>query len=124
VTLLLDTQIAIWWLVGSRHLGRPVRKLLEESACVLSAASIWEVAIKHRLGKLAIAPALFRDRMLASGAELLPISDAHAIETAALPRHHDDPFDRMLIAQARVEKLRAVSADCVWRNYEVDLVLV
>ena len=124
MTLLLDTQVALWWLVGSRRLGRPARKLLAESACVLSAASVWEVAIKHRLGKLPVGPALFRDRMIASGAEILAVSDAHAIETAALPRHHDDPFDRMLIAQARVEKLRAVSADKAWRDYELDLAVI
>ena len=124
MTLLLDTQVAIWWLVGSRRLGGPARKLLAESACVLSVASVWEVAIKHRLGKLSVTPALFRDRMIAAGAELLMVSDTHAIETAALPRHHEDPFDRMLIAQARVEKLRAVSADKAWRDYELDLAAV
>ncbi len=124
MTLLLDTRIAIWWLVGSRRLGNPVRGMLEQSACVLSAASVWEVAIKYRLGKLAIPPLRFRDRMLAAGAELLMVSDVHAIETAALPRHHDDPFDRMLIAQARVEELRAVSADRAWRDYELDLVSI
>jgi PIN domain nuclease of toxin-antitoxin system len=124
VTLLLDTQVAIWWLVGSRRLGTPARRLLAESACVLSAASVWEVAIKHRLGKLPFGPALFRDGMISSGAEMLAISDTHAIETAALPRHHDDPFDRMLIAQARVEKLRAVSADTAWRDYELDLAAI
>ncbi len=124
MTLLLDTQVAIWWLVGSRRLGRPARELLSQSACLLSAASVWEVAIKHRLGKLSVAPAVFRDRMLAAGAELLMVSDAHAIETAALPRHHDDPFDRMLIAQARVEKLRAISADRSWRDYALELVSI
>jgi len=124
VTLLLDTQVAIWWLIGSRRLGGPAGKLLAESACVLSAASVWEVAIKHRLGRLPVGPALFRDRMIASGAEMLVITDRHAIETAALPRHHDDPFDRMLIAQARVEKLRAVSADKAWRDYELDLAAI
>jgi len=124
VTLLLDTQVALWWLVGSRRLRAPARKLLAESACVLSAASVWEIAIKHRLGKLPVGPALFRDRMLAAGAEMLAVSDTHAIETAALPRHHDDPFDRMLIAQARVEKLRAVSADKAWRDYELDLAVI
>ena len=108
--LLLDTQVAIWWLVGSRRLGGPARKLLAESACVLSVASVWEVAIKHRLGKLSVAPALFRDRMIAAGAELLMVSDRHAIETAALPRHHDDPFDRMLVAQAMQEGLTVVTA--------------
>ncbi len=84
-------------------------------------SGVWEVAIKHRLGKLSVAPALFRDRMIAAGAELLMVSDEHAIETAALLRHHDDPFDRMLIAQARLERLRAVSAHKAWRDYELDL---
>lgn len=124
MTLLLDTRIALWWLVGSRRLGAAARRLIAESACVLSAASVWEIAIKHRLGKLPVGPALFRDRMLAAGAELLAVSDRHAIETATLPRHHDDPFDRMLIAQARLERLRAVSADKAWRDYELDLVVV
>ncbi len=122
--LLLDTQVALWWLVGSRRLGAPARTLIAQSACVLSAASVWEVAIKHRLGKLPVGPALFRDHMLAAGVELLAVSDGHAIETAALPRHHDDPFDRMLIAQARMERLRAVSADKAWRDYELDLAVV
>ena len=58
MTLLLDTQVALWWLIGSRRLGVPARKLLAESACVLSAASVWEVAFKHRLGKLPVGPAL------------------------------------------------------------------
>ena len=122
--LLLDTQVAIWWLIGSRRLGGPAQKMLADSACVLSVASVWEVAIKHRLGKLSVAPAQFRDHMLAAGAELLMVSDTHAIETVALPRHHDDPFDRMLIAQARVEKLRAVSADMAWQHYALDLALI
>ena len=111
MTLLLDTQVAIWWLVGSRRLGSPARKLLAGSACVFSAASVWEVAIKHRLGKLSVAPALFRDRMIAAGAELLMVSDTHAIETAALPLHHDDPFDRMLVAQSMAEGLTIVTRD-------------
>ncbi len=123
MTLLLDTQVALWWLIGSRRLPVPTRRLLAGSACALSAASIWD-AIKHRLGKLSITPLLFRDRMIAAGAELLMVSDTHAIETAALPRHHDDSFDRMLIAQARVERLRAVSADRAWQVYELDLAVV
>lgn len=124
MTLLLDTQVAIWWLVGSHRLDGEAQKLLARSACVLSTASVWEVAIKHRLGKLPVAPAVFRDGMIAAGAELLMVSDAHAIETAQLPRHHDDPFDRMLIAQARVENLQAVSADKVWRDYDLRLAIV
>ena len=59
--LLLDTQVALWWLVGSPRLSRSCRDLIANSSCVVSVASIWEVAIKHRLGKLPISPQLFRD---------------------------------------------------------------
>lgn len=62
--------------------------------------------------------------MLAAGAGLPALSDRHAIETATLPRDQYDPFDRMLIAEARLEKLRAVSADKAWRDHELDLVVV
>ena len=89
--------------------------------CLVSVASIWEVAIKHRLGKLAVTPTAFRDQSLAAGAALLPVLDAHVIETAQLPLVHHDPFDRLLIAQARVEELMAVSSDGHWPGYNVSL---
>jgi PIN domain nuclease of toxin-antitoxin system len=92
--LLLGTQVMLWW-------------LLTASPCLVSVASIWEVAIKHRLGK--------------AGGALLPVLDAHVIETAQLPLVHHDPFDRLLIAQARVEGLMAVSSDGHWPGYDVSL---
>jgi PIN domain nuclease of toxin-antitoxin system len=88
---------------------------------VVSVASIWEVAIKHRLGKLEVPPAVFRDHSLAAGATLLPVLDGHVVETAQLPLLHQDPFDRLLIAQARVEGLMAVSSDGHWPGYDVSL---
>ena len=91
--LLLDTQVMLWWLLDDPRLGTHTREILAASPCLVSVASIWEVAIKHRLGKLAV----------------LPVLDPHVIETAQLPLVHHDPFDRMLIAQARVEGLMAVS---------------
>jgi PIN domain nuclease of toxin-antitoxin system len=69
------------------------------------------VAIKHRLGKLPVNPAEFRDQSLAAGASLLPVLDGHVIETANLPLVHGDPIDRLLMAQARLEGLMAVSSD-------------
>ena len=84
-------------------------------------ASVWEVAIKHRLGRLPIDPLTFRDQCLAAGASLLVIRDAHVIETGQLLAIHEDPFDRLLIAQARMEGLMAVSADARWP--EDDLLL-
>ena len=119
--LLLDTQVMLWWLLDDPRLRRDTRELLSASPCVVSVASIWEVAIKHRLGKLEVAPAVFRDQSLAAGAVLLPVLDEHAVETAQLPLLHHDPFDRLLIAQARVEGLMAVSSDGHWPGYDVSL---
>jgi len=119
--LLLDTQVMLWWLLDDPRLRRDTRELLSASPCVVSVASIWEVAIKHSLGKLEVAPAVFRDQSLAAGAALLPVLDDHAVETAQLPLLHHDPFDRLLIAQARVEGLMAVSSDGHWPGYDVSL---
>lgn len=119
--LLLDTQIMLWWLLGDSRLRQETRDLMGASPCVVSVASIWEVAIKHRLGKLAVDPASFRDESLASGATLLAINDAHVIETATLPGIHTDPFDRLMISQVRIEALVAVSSDRHWSDYGIPL---
>lgn len=118
---LLDTQVMLWWLLGDRRLRPATRELMAANPCLVSIASIWEVAIKHRIGKLSIDPARFRDESLAAGALLLAINDAHAIETASLPGIHEDPFDRLIIAQARIEALTAVSSDSRWGGYGVAL---
>ena len=83
--LLLDTQVILWWLLDDPRLGTTTRELLAANPCLVSVASLWEVAIKHRLGKLDVTPAAFRDQSLAAGAALLPVLDAHVIETAQLP---------------------------------------
>lgn len=118
---LLDTQVMLWWLLGDQRLRSETRQLMATSACMISVASVWEVAIKHRTGKLSIDPMTFRDQSLAVGATLLPINDAHAIETARLPGIHEDPFDRLIIAQARIEGLMAVSSDGRWSHYSIAL---
>lgn len=109
--LLLDTQIVLWWLAGSSRLRAPIRDNIESSACHVSVASIWEVAIKHRLGKLPVAPGQVRDGMVGAGATVLAITDRHAIASGALPDGHADPFDRMLLATAVEELLALVTAD-------------
>lgn len=119
--LLLDTQIMLWWLLGDSRLRLETRELMATTACMVSVASVWEVAIKHRLGKLSVDPVTFRDQCLAAGAALLVINDAHVIETGMLPGLHEDPFDRLIIAQARTEGLMVVSADAVWSQYSVAL---
>ena len=118
---LLDTQVMLWWLLDDPRLGEKSRELLASKPCLVSVASIWEVAIKHRIGKLEVSPIVFRDQSIAAGADLLPVLDSHVIETAQLPLLHQDPFDRLLIAQARVEGLMAVSSDRQWVGYEVSL---
>jgi len=118
---LLDTQVMLWWLLDDPRLGEKSRELLASKPCLVSVASIWEVAIKHRIGKLAVSPIDFRDQSIAAGADLLPVLDLHVIETAQLPLRHTDPFDRLLIAQARVEGLMAVSSDRQWVGYDVSL---
>ena len=109
--LLLDTQVALWWLIGAKRLAPAARRRIAASACAVSVASVWEVAIKHRLGKLPVAPARFRDEMARAGAAILSIEDEHAIGSAAVVIDHADPFDRLLIATALAEGLQLLTAD-------------
>jgi PIN domain nuclease of toxin-antitoxin system len=81
--LLLDTQVMLWWLLDNPRLRPDTRDLLAASPCLLSVASIWEVAIKHRLGKLDVPPVVFRDHSITAGAALLPVLDGHVMETAS-----------------------------------------
>ncbi len=109
--LLLDTQVALWWLIGAKRLSRATRRRIASATCLVSVASVWEVAIKYRLGKLPVAPMTFRDGILRAGATILPIQDEHAIASVSLPLDHGDPFDRLLLATAQIEALRLATAD-------------
>lgn len=118
--LLLDTQIGLWWLVGSPRLSRAVRKELAESPCAVSVASIWEVAIKHALGKLPVMPRDFRDELAAVGVAILSIADSHALATSELPPGHKDPCDRLLLATAQCEGMQLATADAALLRYAED----
>ncbi len=109
--LLLDTHVVLWWLSGHKRLNAEQRDLIEHADCHVSAASIWEVAIKHRLGKLPLAPTELVISIDDAGMRRLPINHEHAAVTASLPDLNTDPFDRLLIAQARLERLILLSAD-------------
>lgn len=109
--LLLDTQVALWWLTASTRLSKVSRELIAGSACVVSVASVWEVAIKHRLGKLPVPARRFRDEMRSAGALILPVTDEHALATAELPYARGDPFDRLLLSVAQAEHLVLLTAD-------------
>ncbi len=93
----------------------------DEAEIVVSAVVVWEVAIKRRLGKLD-APADLLDQLERARVELLPITARHGHRAGALPMHHRDPFDRLLIAQAAVDALTLVSADTAMKSYEVDVI--
>ena len=110
--LLLDTHTFLWWLSGHRSLGSRAETLISdpENVVYVSAASIWEIAIKKGLGKLQ-APAGFDEIVETEGFEQLPVDLFHAEQAGALPAHHRDPFDRMLVAQAQAEGLTILSGD-------------
>ena len=110
--LLLDTHAALWWLSDDARLGDEAARQLSDDTnqVLLSAATAWEVAIKRSLGKLN-APADFAATMLSGGVQALPVTVDHAAAVEQLPWHHRDPFDRMLVAQAQVERATLVSGD-------------
>ena len=109
--ILLDTHVALWWFAASPRLSHSARSEIERSECWLSACSIWEVTIKFKLGKLPVAPHTLLDAARAADFRLLAISPEHAAATSGLPELHSDPFDRLLIAQARENGLTLLTAD-------------
>lgn len=120
--LLLDTHILIWSVLDDPALSNRHRKVLTsaEVEIYVSAVSVWEVAIKRALGKLSVPMEIF-DQTQRAGCQSLDITWDHGRAVEALPSHHGDPFDRMLIAQATVERLTLVTADRQFAAYEVDL---
>ncbi len=122
--LLLDTHALLWWLAGDTRLPVTVREVIADAGndVYVSAASAWEVTTKHRLGKLPTAGPLavdFSREILRQGFAALPISLEHAQVAGALSGAHRDPFDRMLIAQAREEKMAIVSNEEIFDDFGV-----
>jgi len=125
VSLLLDTHVLLWWLADSPRLSTQVRVLIRDPklAVWVSAASVWEIAIKKSLGKLD-APDDLSGAIAAYNFHPLPIEMSHALAAGALPRLHEDPFDRMLVAQAKIENLTLVTADQRLAAYEASVLLL
>jgi PIN domain nuclease of toxin-antitoxin system len=124
--LLLDTHIFIWWDSNPAQLSSQVRTLCEDpdNNLILSVASVWEMQIKQQFGKLSLRlplAELIQSQRDHNGLEILAVSLEHALFLENLPSHHKDPFDRLLIAQARVENTKLVSADPVFKQYSVEL---
>jgi len=122
VRALLDAHVLLWWLVDDARLSQGARQLLSDpgSDLYFSAASSWEIAIKVALGRLtlpapprSLVPKILREQSIRP----LDVTHAHALAVADLPPHHRDPFDRLLVTQARLEKLAVVSGDPVFSEY-------
>lgn len=125
--LLLDSHVFLWWLQDSRRLGRLARQAIQAQAATVfvSAASVWEIAIKQSVGRLRVAghgADPIESTIAACGFRELPVTARHAAGVRDLPHHHGDPFDRLLVAQARAEGLQLVTADEQFAAYGVPLV--
>mgnify|MGYP000232789743 CR=1 FL=1 len=118
--LLLDTHVAFWWFNDVDRVGHDARAAIQDPAndVWMSAASVWEVGIKRAVGRLEI-PTPLDEAARGTGVMELAVTWAHARTAAELPLLHGDPFDRMLIAQARVEGLVLVTRDPLVRQYDV-----
>jgi len=121
--LLLDTHVFYWSFYERGRLPQQALKLIGSAESVfVSSASLWEIAIKVRLGKIRADLRELIEQIEASGFQELPVLSRHAIVVADLPMHHNDPFDRLLIAQALCEPLRLVTADTQLQQYS-DLII-
>ena len=119
MSLLLDTHVVIWWLTDDPTLAEDIKDRLDHEPDVyVSAATLWEVAIKQAIGKLP-ETALLAERILDCGFTPLPVNPEHALAAGQLPMIHRDPFDRMLVAQAQCEELTLVTRDENCQKYDV-----
>ncbi len=121
MNLLLDTQVVLWWFLDSPRLTKPAIDILEKpgNTFFISAASLWEIWIKHAKHAFPFDADALENAIAMSGMTELVVNGAHARAAAELPRHHADPFDRMLVAQARVEELDLVTYDKALKPYGV-----
>jgi len=127
VRALLDTHAFLWWIAGDERLSVHASQSIADgrNEIFVSAASIWEIAIKGRLGRLSIPgdPGRFiGGQIVENSFRGLPIVAGHALRVWELPDHHRDPFDRMLVAQAQVEGLALISRDQQVSRYDVEVV--
>lgn len=121
---LLDTHVLLWWMDDAPRLQSRVRDLISnpDHDVVVSAASIWEAAIKRAIGKLRFETPVLLQALRDGRVRVLAITAEHALAAGDLPRHHDDPFDRMLVAQAAAEGLSIITHDRRLEQYRVDIV--
>lgn len=122
--LLLDTHLVLWWMNGeASRISKTALAALGSDGIdpIVSAVTVWEIAIKRGLGKLE-GPADLLPQLEGAGVELLPVGARHADLVGSLPPHHRDPFDRLLVAQAMLEGVALVSDDAALRRYDIEIV--
>jgi PIN domain nuclease of toxin-antitoxin system len=122
LALLLDTHAFLWWCEDSPELSKKARKAMTADDCFVSLASFWEIAIKISLNKLRLPGIVDRylaDQMSLNGFEQLEITFRQIMRCSSLERHHGDPFDRLLVAQAQEESLPIVSRDPAFDAYGI-----
>lgn len=119
---LLDTHVLLWWLAEPERLSAEARRIITDGANALyfSAAGAWEMAIKRTLGRLEY-PGSLQEVLAENRIEPLPVTVAHALAVSDLPLHHRDPFDRIQIAQSRLEALAIITRDPEFTAYGVPL---
>jgi PIN domain nuclease of toxin-antitoxin system len=127
VRLLLDTHVFIWWDSEPKRLSHRALALCNdpENELVLSVVSLWEIQIKSQIDKIRLRlplPDLVRTQQETNSMVLLPLTGPHVYTLDELPHFHRDPFDRMLVAQAKVEKLRLISSDEMLKRYPIELI--
>ncbi|MBS4095718.1 MAG: type II toxin-antitoxin system VapC family toxin [Sulfuricella sp.] len=128
MNLLLDTHVALWAITDSPKLSQQARDLIESPKTIawVSVASVWEIAIKHALGRGDM-PVSSQDAVRyfqESGYRFLPVQAEHAVTVETLPAHHQDPFDRILVAQALVEPMRLITHDALVARYSDTVIKV
>lgn len=124
---LLDTHTFLWWITDDPQLSPRVREIVSdgENELFLGAASGWEIAIKAKLGRLQLSGNLehfIPEQLTVNAIESLPIQMSHALHVYALPNYHWDPFDRLLVAQGRLENLPILTADPYIARYPVKII--
>jgi PIN domain nuclease of toxin-antitoxin system len=122
--LLLDTHFLYWWFYEPHRISSKIHKMMADAEEIhFSSSSIWEIAIKSRLGKMKADPGELLHWIGQNDFQELPVFSRHALVVSTLPMHHSDPFDRLLIAQAMSEPLHLITADSKLKRYS-DLVVV
>lgn len=125
--VLLDTHVFLWWVMDSPLLSKSARQVIADARneLFLSAASGWEIAIKAQLGRLQLpdTPEDFvAEQLVLNNIQSLPVLMSHALHVYSLPKHHQDPFDRLLVVQSQLEDLPILTADPDIAHYDVEIV--